>query len=460
MRNRYLYITLLAMIGLSAQSQGQALRQAPRLVVSIQIDQLTADALEHYAPAYGQDGLRRLLSQGIVFSQASCPFTPVDPASATATIATGTTPYYHGITGTEWFSRDAMRQLSIVYDRDHKQSPTQLAVSTIGDEMKVATNGAARVFAFAPTADCAILSAGHAADGAAWIQQGHWTMSSYYAPVNAWLKGFCRDYVPDADVNMSVAKAAVFCVDRTTVGMDDDADLLSVSLKAPSTLDGYLSLDQSLAYIVNGITRKIPLSRVLFVVTGTGSCEEEDENDNSNDERFRIPTGKFHIARTASLLNLYLGGIYGSAQYVEACYQNQLYLNRRLIDSKNINMGDLLRKSQEFLLEMTGVRNVYTSHQLMTSDTPKQERIRNGYCTDRSGDLLIEVAPGWKIINEGTHTSYTSRLACAQFPIIFFGNELAAQRVERPVTTEHIAPTVARCIRIRAPNACQAAPLF
>ena len=459
MRNRYLYITLLAILGFSAESQGQAIRQTPRLVVSIQIDQLTSDALENFAPAYGDEGLQRLLSQGIVFAHASYSFAPVDPASACATITTGTTPYYHGITASEWFSRDAMRQLSILYDRDYKQSPAQLTVSTLGDEMKVSTSGESRIFAFAPNAECAILSAGHAADGVAWIQQGRWKMSSYYAPVNSWIKGFCRDYVPDTDVNMSVAKAAVFCIDKTTVGMDDNVDLLSISLTAQPTIDSYLSLDQSLAYLINGITRKIPLSRILFVVTSTGSREDEEQDD-SNHERFRIPSGKFYIGRTAGLLNMYLGAVYGSAQYIEACYQNQLFMNRRLIDSKNINMGDLLRKSQEFLLEIAGVRNVYTSHQLMTSDSPKLERIRNGYCVDRSGDLIIEVAPGWKIINEDTKTSYTSRSALAQFPIIFFGNELQAQRVERPVTTEHIAPTVARCIRIRAPNACQAEPLF
>ena len=459
MRNRYLYITLLSIIGFCAQGQGQTLRQTPRLVVSIQIDQLTSDALENFAPAYGDEGLKRLLGQGIVFSHASYSFIPVDPASASATIVTGSTPYYHGITASEWFSREAMRQLSILYDRDHKQSPAQLMVSTLGDEIKVSSAGESRVFAFAPTAECAILSAGHAADGAAWIQQGRWKLSSYYAPVNTWLQGFCRNYVPDADVNMSVAKAAVFCIDKTTVGMDDNVDLLSVSLTAQPTIDGYLSIDQSLAYLINGVTRKIPLSRILFVVTGAGSREEEESDDN-NHERFRIPSGKFQIGRTAGLLNMYLGAIYGSAQYIEACYQNQLFLNHRLIDSKNINMGDLLRKSQEFLLEMAGVRNVYTLHQLMTSDSPKLERIRNGYCTERSGDLIIEVAPGWKIINEDTKTSYTSRSALTQFPIIFFGNELQAQRVERPVTTEHIAPTVARCIRIRAPNACQAEPLF
>ena len=459
MRNRYLYITLLSIIGFSAESQGQTIRQTPRLVVSIQIDQMTADALENYAPAYGSEGLRRLLNQGIVFSHASYSFTPVDPASASATIVTGTVPYYHGITASQWFSRDAMRQLSILNDREYKQSPAQLAVSTLGDEMKVSTTGESRVFSFAPTAECAILSAGHAADGAAWIQQGRWRMSSYYTPINSWLQGFCHNYTPDNDVNMSVAKAAVFCVEKTTVGMDDNVDMLSVSLTAQPTIEGYVSLDQSLAYLINGVTRKIPLNRVLFVLTSTGSREDEESND-SNNERFRIPSGKFYTGRTAGLLNLYLGAIYGSAQYVEACYQNQLFLNRRLIDSKNINIGDLLTKSQEFLLEIAGVRNVYTSHQLMTSDSPKLERIRNGYCIDRSGDLIIEVAPGWNIINEDTKTSYTSRSAIAQFPIIFFGNELQSQRVERPVTTDQIAPTVASCIHIRAPNACQAEPLF
>ena len=459
MRNRYLYITLLAILGFSAESQGLAIRQTPRLVVSIQIDQLTSDALENYAPAYGDDGLRRLLNQGLVFKHASYTFEPVDAASASATIATGSTPYYHGITASEWFSREAMRQLDILYDREHKQSPAQLMVSTLGDEMKVATDGASRVYAFAPTAECAILSAGHAADGAAWIQQGHWKMSSYYAPVDYWLRGFCRDYVPDADTNMSVAKAAVFCIDKTTVGQDDNVDLLSISLTVKPTIDSYLSLDQSLAFIINGITSRIPLERVLFVVTCTG-IREEEENDNSNNERFRIPSGKFYTGRTAGLLNMYLGAVYGSAQYIEANYKNQLFLNHKLIESKNINMGDILRQSQEFLLQMAGVRNVYTSHQLMTSDSPKLERIRNGHCVDRSGDLIIEVAPGWKIINEDTKTSYTSRYATAQFPIIFYGNELSSQRVERPVTTEQIAPTVARCIRIRAPNACQAEPLF
>ena len=458
MRNRYLYLTLLTILGFNAETCAQAVAQAPRLVVSISVDLLQTDYLEHYAPAYSDQGLRRLLQEGKFFPHASQNFIPVDCASATATLATGSYPYYHGITGKEWLNRETLRPQSILYDQQHKASAAQLAVTTLSDELKMATNGEARIFAFAPSAECAILSAGHAADGAAWIQQGHWVTTTYYTPANQWLESFRKDYVPDADANMSVAKAAVFCTEKTTVGLDDNTDLLCISLSAKPDFDGYLSLDQAVSYIISGITHRIPADRVLFVLTGTGTVEEEEKQDNY--ERFRIPTGKFYINRTAGLLNMYLGAIYGSAQYVETCFRNQLFLNRKLIDKKNINMGDLLRRSQEFILQLSGVRNVYTSLQLSTSDSQTLQHIRNGFNAERCGDFIIDIAPGWELVNEDTHTSTVSRSGNITFPIVFFGTNITPQRIEMPVTADRIAPTVARAIRIRAPNACVAEPLF
>ena len=66
----------------------------------------------------------------------------------------------------------------------------------------------------------------------------------------------------------------------------------------------------------------------------------------------------------------------------------------------------------------------------------------------------------WQLVNEETHTSSTSRASYIPFPIIFFGANIEAQRIATPVTVDRIAPTVARAIRIRAPNACSAEPLF
>ena len=62
--------------------------------------------------------------------------------------------------------------------------------------------------------------------------------------------------------------------------------------------------------------------------------------------------------------------------------------------------------------------------------------------------------------NEETSSSSMSRSSYIPFPIIFYGTNIEAERIVTPVTVERIAPTVARAIRIRAPNACSAEPLF
>ena len=460
MRNRYLYITLLSVIALTTESAAQSVAPTPRLVVNIQVEQLRTDLLEDFLPAFSDDGLRRLLSEGLVYTNASFDFKPVDLASATATLATGTCPFYHGITGTEWLDRETLRPQSILADAEYKLSPEAIAVSTLGDELKIATNGRGKVYAFATSAECAILSAGHAADGAAWIHKGTWTSTPYFTKQNLWLANFCHDYIPDADVNMSVAKAALYCLSQAAMGEDDNPDILYVTLTAQPDIDGYLSLDQSVSYILGAIDGHLPRERVLFVLTGTDTTEEEEDKKNVSNERFRIPTGKFNVNRTANLLNMYLGGLYGAASYVETCFHNQLFLNHKLLEKKNLNLSEVLGASQAFLLQISGVRNVYTSLQLLTSDSRHVEQIRNGFNIDRCGDILIDILPGWQFVDEQAHTNYTSRTGVIPFPIIFYAPHIAAQRVATAVTADHIAPTVARSLRIRAPNACSVRPLF
>jgi hypothetical protein len=185
-RNHYLSITLLAVLGWHIDAQAQyGTRQVPRLVVNITIDQLRSDYLESFATNYGANGFKKLLSEGLVYENASYPFISPDKASAISTIITGTTPSYHSIVGEQWLDRNNLRPVQCT--EDPKQpgvpSPSQLAVSCIGDELKIATNGIAKIFAISPFADMAVLSAGHAADGALWLNEktGQWTTSQYYS---------------------------------------------------------------------------------------------------------------------------------------------------------------------------------------------------------------------------------------------------------------------------------------
>lgn len=457
MRNRYIYITLLSILGFNAETYAQVIVQAPRLVVSITIDQLRTDYLETYAPLYSNDGLKRLLTDGKVFINGAYNFTPVDRASAIASLHTGTVPYYNGITAEEWLDKQTLRPQNCVRDQQIGYSPQFLGTSTISDELKMATNGVAKVFSFAPTADAAILSAGHAADGAAWVSNGKWATTTYYRPINQWLSGYTRLFLPGTDVNKAVTDAALKCLEQAGVGNDDKTDLLSLTYEAGRQMESYVELDRQMALLLNGIERQIARDRVLFVITGTSSREEEEE---SNQERYRIPTGTFYINRTANLLNMYLGAIFGSAKYVEFCHKNHIYFNHQLLRQKNIHLGEICSRSQEFLLQLSGVRNVYTANQLLTSDSYLLESIRNGFNVEKCGDLIIDIAPGWKLINEDTLEKSISRSAHVPFPIIIYGAGTKAERIQTPVTVDRIAPAVARAIRIRAPNACSSKPLF
>ena len=185
-----LFLSLLtAMTALATPEAKAASGGVPRVVVNILVDQLRSDYLNAFMPLYGQEGFVRLLNEGRVYTQAEYPHYRPDRASASATIATGTSPCDHGVVGLRWMDRETLRPVFCVDDKqyagiltDDCSAPTFLAVSTLGDELKVASEGRSIVYAIAPYRDAAILSAGHAADGALWIDDhtGNWCTTSYY----------------------------------------------------------------------------------------------------------------------------------------------------------------------------------------------------------------------------------------------------------------------------------------
>ena len=167
---QYIPSILLAALA-AAEVQAQTIQPAPRLVVNIAIDQLRTDYIEHFSPLYSENGFKKLLNKGRVYESASYPFSPVDRASAIASIATGTTPHYNNIVSSQWLDRNTLRPIFCTDDGNGGDSPKMMATSTIGDELKVASRGNALVYSVAADKDAAILAGGHAADGAPIIQR-------------------------------------------------------------------------------------------------------------------------------------------------------------------------------------------------------------------------------------------------------------------------------------------------
>ena len=474
--NRYVTAALVAIT--ATATQAQTLNPAPKLVVNITVDQLRSDYIEAFAPLYTENGFRKLLKQGKIFENVSYAFTPIDRASAIATIQTGATPYYNGIVGEKWLDRNTLQPITCDSDPKFQYSPNHIVSSTIGDELKIATEGGALVYAIAPFRNAAILSAGHAADGAIWIDEdGKWTTSTYYSKdLPKWAKVFNETNPPKSlrtndfiAINSSITDMALQCFRNTSMGTDSRPDLLEVTYYAGNVKNDkttqwqsqlqqtYVSLDKNIGKLITTIEQNLGRQNVVFVVTSTGYSDEEEKQDYA---KYRIPTGTFYINRTANLLNIYLGAIYGQGRYVNTYFHNQLYLNDKLIEQKRLSMSDVLKRCQAFLSQLSGVRDCFTSDLLLTSRSNDLETIRNGYMPNVNGDIVIEVTPGWQLLNEDNQETFTARASFVPFPIIIYGADVRAERISTPVTVDRLAPTIAKTIRIRAPNACKAAPLY
>lgn len=451
--NKYLSILLMTSLpnlGILAQST----EDVPKLVINITIDQLRTDYIERYSALYNNEGFKKLFTQGKVFQQPHYSFSPIDRSSSIASIATGCSPEYNGIISNYWLSRKNFKKLSCVDDEALITSPNHLLTSTIGDELKIASNGSALVYAIAEERDAAVLSAGHAADGALWIddKNQNWNTSKFYSSsIQQWINAYNRvqDKDSQSSKNKRVVKMALDCIQNNALGRDNITDYIAITLSAQDNKniknnsekeEIYVELDRLLAQILREVEQKIGKEKVLVMLTGTGYTEEKE----ADYKKFKVPTGTFYINRTAALLNMYLSAVYTKANFIEGYYQNQLYLNRKVIENKQLSVNDIYAKSKDFLLQNAGVLGVHQSK----------------YPPAISGDIIIEITPGWKLLNEDTHETMSSNLAFVPFPLIFYGTNIQAEHIKSIVSINQIAPTLANIIHIRAPNACADLPLF
>ena len=172
----------------------------PLLVVCFLFDQWRGDLLERYRPAFGKDGLARILDGGAVFTDCTIPYSTTWTGPGHATWLSGASPAVHGIVGNEWYDRALGRLVTCVEDPRYADvgvstpgesaSPRFMRAQTVADALKLATLGRGKVVALSDKARGAVLPAGRKPDGAYWMDgaSGLYQTSSYYAAAPpAWL---------------------------------------------------------------------------------------------------------------------------------------------------------------------------------------------------------------------------------------------------------------------------------
>ena len=515
-------VAVLTVVSVNAQTVS---KESPKLVIGITIDQLRGDYLELFQQTFGEKGFKRLLSEGLVYQNMNFDFPNLTSASAIATIYTGANPFYNGIFSNKKYLSDKKREVSIFEDNDflgnytsEKLSPKALRVSTIADELKIASQGFSDIYAFAPNEAEAIVGAGHAGNGAYWIEDysGKWATSTYFKdfhwsveqenrtgkystqirqaiwsplmpvsnykafPYTKTIVNFQHNFGADTNpyllvktspmVNENIRQTALKVMAKTEMGKRSYPDFLSLTFYAGNYLDAtdknysleiqdtYARLDRELATLLDEVDRSVGLKNTLIFITSTGYYDAEDVYP----ANINMPDGKFFYNRCQALLNMYLMAIYGQEQWVEYFYNNQIYLNRKLIEQKGLNLEEVQNKAAEFVIQFTGVQDVTTAMQLLTGKAnSNMSKYKNSFNKDSSGDIFVEIQPGFRIVDEHDNKVVEKRVreTAVVSPVIFFGYNVKAEKINRTIKAEEIAPTVCHLLRIRSPNASKAGVL-
>ena len=199
-----------------AQKQEQKVKK-PKLVVGIVIDQLRHDYFERYADNFGEDGFKRLISEGFYNHNTHYNYIPTFTGPGHASVYTGTTPATHGIIANNWYDKNIKTSVYCAEDTSvytigstseaGLMSPHRMLSSTITDELGLATNFKSKVIGISIKDRGSILPAGHKPTGSFWYDKsnGHFVSSSYYGneELPSWLQEFNNRNLADDYLNQT-----------------------------------------------------------------------------------------------------------------------------------------------------------------------------------------------------------------------------------------------------------------
>lgn len=198
---------LLVLMASALCAQAQPTR--PRLVVGLMVDQMRWDYLHRYAARYCEGGFLRLLGEGFSADNCQINYFPTITAVGHTSVYTGTTPSVHGIAGNHF--RDGNRWQYCTEDttvravgsngKAGKMSPRNMLSTTIGDELRLATNFHSKVIGVSLKDRASILPAGHTANAAYWFDSdaGCFITSTYYRnDLPEWVTAFNARRLPDS----------------------------------------------------------------------------------------------------------------------------------------------------------------------------------------------------------------------------------------------------------------------
>lgn len=324
-------LSLVLLIPTAPPAHADAYNAKPKLVVILVIDQFRGDYLDRYRDALTtQNGFNLFLKRGAYFSACYYDYANTKTAPGHATIGTGAYTDGHGIGSNEWWdlTRNTDRVITSVEDERYRlvgtfddlpallpppapapndprigSSPLNLRATTLGDEVRLATQGQAKLYGVSLKDRAAILPSGQTANGAFWIDNatGRFVTSTYYmAKLPDWAARFNKgpriaQAVKDAGLEDTTQFYAMVgrtpaansyeldfaraLIDAEKLGQNNVTDVLTVSLSA-NDIEGHqlgpdsdyqkamvVGIDHDLDSFFTWLDKKVGLANVMVALT-------------------------------------------------------------------------------------------------------------------------------------------------------------------------------------------------
>lgn len=489
---------------------GSAYNAHPKLIVVVVIDQFRGDYLERYRDQFRDGGFRLLLDHGAYFPNCDYEYANTRTAPGHATLFTGTYTSGHGIISNEWWDSQKKHQVTSVEDDSTKllgtgdsgpgASPHNLLASTLGDEMKLATQGKARVFGISLKDRAAILPGGFAADGAYWLDKdsGVWITSNYYRnELPSWVQQFNQSKRRDKYLNQewkddkgnvlgttagnaskgyySVVGATPFANDYELefarelvvyehLGSGPATDLLSVSLSAndilghavgpdaPQMQAMALALDRQLADFFAFLGKQLGLANVWIALSADHGVAPLP----AQALKLRIPAAGLNTRKLRDQINDRISDKISpghKAEYLKEFDYPLAWLDQDAFSALHISEEDAEHAVGE-ALKAAGLRDYYTRSQLAAGKVPDTvfgRKFLNSYSPE--GGWYVMGVPVPYVVGSVSGTDHASPYSYdTHVPLAFYGLAFQPGTYRNHVEPVDLAVTLASLLGINAPS--------
>jgi len=253
------------------------------------------------------------------------------------------------------------------------------------------------------------------------------------------------------------------------LGQDEITDVLTVSFSSTDYVghnfgvnskeveDTYLRLDKDLERFFEFLDKTVGEGEyTVFLTSDHGAIDVPNYL-----RSMRIPAGYIDNKATKTRFDEYLIKKFKNADIVESISNNQVFLNRKYIDSLGLNINDVTEQLVNELIKYNQVDKVYSAHTMSTTNftTGIEELLQNGFSQKRSGDILLVPDPDYISYGKTGSTHGSGLNHDTHVPLLFFGKGIKKGETYEKTVIPDIAPTVSALLGISFPNSSTGKPL-